>query len=257
MLQSRQGRDNLYEDFGLSLVFIPLFEDAEVGKILANFCNSETSKIASSLCELALASPDVLHTVLNSAGLFSCWTKATIISELCALFQLFTSAKKIFINPPFPFILLTFLSNFYLNHRDKDGSFLYTSAKLDLLLWPVSAWLKANLSPFYWLLVKHVFLCFPFSFCIVLWKYVTSLQAVKNYSTGKEKKWQPLIQSKGSFMSLISLLDCIHGWFKSNELWAIIKVLWPPLTSQRGALKLESFFGSTSVITTRIFLFFF
>lgn len=208
------------------------------------------------LCE-ALASPDILHTVLNSEGLFSCWSGATIISELCALFQLFTSAKEIFINPPFSFILLTFLSNFYLNRRDKDRSFLYSSAKLDLLLWPVSAWLKANLSPFYWLLVKHIFLCFPFSFCIVLWKYVTSLQAVKNYPpTGKgEKKWQPLIQSKRSFMSLISLLDCIHGWFKSNELWAIIKVLWPPLTSQRGALKPESFFGSTSVTTAWVSLF--
>lgn len=211
----------------------------------------------SCLCE-TLASPDVLHTVLNSEGLFSCWSGATIISELCALFQLFTSAKEIFINPPFSFILLTFLSNFYLNRRDKDGSFLYSSAKLDLLLWPVSAWLKANLSPFYWLLVKHVFLCFPFSFSIVLWKYVTSLQAVKNYPpTGKggKKKWQPLIQSKRSFMSLISLLDCIHGWFKSNELWAIIKVLWPPLTSQRGVLKPESFFGSISVTTAWVSLF--
>lgn len=190
-------------------------------------------------------------------GFFSCWTGATIISELCALFQLFTSAKKIFINPPFPFILLTFLSNFYLNRRDKDGSFLYSSAKLDLLLWPVSVWLKANLSPFYWLSVKHVFLCFLFSFWIVLWKYVTSLQAVKNFPPrGKEKKWQPLIQSKRSFMSLISLLDCIHVWFKSNELRAIIKVLWPPLTSQRGALKPESFFGSTSLTTTWVCLFF-
>lgn len=133
-----------------------------------------------------LAFRDVLHTVLNSAGFFSCWSGATIISEVCGLFQLFTSAKKIFINPPFSFILLTFLSNFYLNYRDKDRSFLCSSAKLDLLLWPVSGWLKANLSPFYWLLVKHVFLCFPFSFCIVLWKYVTSsCKKLSSYSKGK------------------------------------------------------------------------
>lgn len=135
-----------------------------------------------------LAFCDILHTVLNSAGFFFMlkWSYNNFWG-LC-LVSIIYFCKKIFINPPFSFILLTFLSNFYLNHRDKDGSFLYSSAKLDLLLWPVSVWLKANLSPFYWLLVKHVFLCFPFSFCIVLWKYVTSLQAVKNYPpTGKKK----------------------------------------------------------------------
>lgn len=43
----------VYRSFGLSLVCIPLSEGAATGKILVNFCNSETSKIALPLCELA------------------------------------------------------------------------------------------------------------------------------------------------------------------------------------------------------------
>lgn len=167
-------------------------EGAEVGRILANFCNSEASKIASSLCKLAFWSVGIpWHSAycakFSRVGFFVLKWNYNNFWGLW-LVSIIYFCKKIFINPPFSFILLTFLSNFYLNHRGKDGSFLYSSAKLDLLLWPVSVWLKANLSPFYWLLVKHVFLCFPFSFCIVLWKYVTSLQAVKNYPpTGRKK----------------------------------------------------------------------
>lgn len=50
-------------------------------------------------------------------------------------------------------------------------------------------------------------------------------------------------------MSLISFLDCIHTWFKENELWAIIKVSCSPLTLQRRMLQPESFFGPASVTT--------
>lgn len=141
------------------------------------FVNSEASEIALSLCRLVFWSVGILwHSAYCAKFSRVFFMLKWSYNNFWGLWlvSIIYFCKKIFINPPFSFILLTFLSNFYLNHRDKDGSFLYTSAKLDLLLWPVSVWLKANLSPFYWLLVKHVFLCFPFSFCIVLWKYVTS-----------------------------------------------------------------------------------
>lgn len=72
-------------------------EGTEVSKILANFSNSEVSKMALFLCSLAFWSVGVpWHSAYcaKSSRVFSCWSGATIISEVCGLFQLFTSAKK-------------------------------------------------------------------------------------------------------------------------------------------------------------------
>lgn len=163
----------------------------------------------------SLVFSDSLHTILNSAACF--FHVETVLQSFLRSLDCFNYLilQKYFIDLFPSFILLSFLPNFDLSHGNKDGSFLYTSAKLDLLLCPIWAWLKTNPSPFYWLLVKHVFLCFPFSFCVVLWKYVTSVQAVKNYPSPVRTNWQqPIVQCKRSFMPLITFLDCIHAWFK-------------------------------------------